>query len=672
MATITVDTINDIVDADDGVTSLREAIALAERNVGTDTIEFQDGINTVYIDRNDPNVFTISNQKVIINGDTDGDGIADVTISGSDVSAHFTIKDTAKLTLEALKLEDGYNKQTDPDANAAVREDGYDGANAAGSIYNAGQLVLDRVELDDNAAYAAAGQTGGYGGLGSKGSFGGNGRDSAGTVFNPIKALDGGDGGKGGVGGTGGTGGDGGDAAVILNYGSLTWKDSAFGADNLSVAGEGGNGGLGGYGGYGGNGGQGGDGLFGISGAKDGGDAGDGGTGGRSGDGGNGGTASTGILNYGSVDFQTRFVDGNYGEDDHSAASAGSYGIAGFGGYSGSIGSAGGGFAAGSAEAGDYGGRGSRGTNGTAGEDGLLAIGSYGVADARVPMDAMIFAHGEKEAVEGEVMTYTIARVGMEADVNVKWALDLSNGLKAADFAAGTDFSGVARFREGGPDTITVSFRLRNDGVAERIENADFNLDRMAVQSDHKVAFGTRDIDTLIHANNAAGRSWGADEELNGTRFADKMSGHGGDDRMWGKGANDKMYGNKGEDVIYGNGGNDFIRGGNQRDVVLGGNGNDRLLGDKGADRLVGGNGNDVVTGGSGWDTFVFGDNSGTDRITDFQQEKDVIHIVRGADGFEDLDISQAGSQVRIEYANTTIMVDNQTASDFTADDFWF
>ncbi len=672
MANIKVDTVNDIVDANDGVTSLREAIAIAERTVGTDTITFKEGINKVFIDANNPDVFTISNQKVIINGDTDGDGIADVTISGSDVSAHFTVKETAKLTLEALKLEDGYSKQEDPNENAAVREDGYDGANAAGSIYNAGQLVLDRVELDDNAAYAAAGQTGGYGGLGSKGSFGGDGRDAAGSVFDPIKALDGGDGGKGGAGGTGGTGGDGGDAAVILNYGSLTWKDSAFGADNLSVAGEGGNGGLGGYGGYGGNGGQGGDGLFGISGAKDGGDAGDGGTGGRSGDGGNGGTASTGILNYGSVDFQTRFVDGNYGEDDHSAASAGSYGIAGFGGYTGLIGSAGGGFAAGSAEAGDYGGRGGRGTNGEVGEDGLLAIGSYGVADARVPVDAMIFAHGEKDAAEGNVMTYTIARMGDDAKVNVKWSLDLSNGLKAADFAKGTDFSGVAKFTENGPDTITVSFKLRNDGVAERIENAEFNLDQMTVQSGHKVAFGTRDIDTIVHANNAAGRSRGADEELSGTARADKMSGFGGDDRMWGKAGADKMFGNKGEDVVFGNNGRDDLRGGDGRDVLLGGNGADQLAGGRGADRIVGGKNDDVVSGGAGADIFVFSDNTGDDRITDYQQDIDVIRILEGAESYDDLDIRQVGNDVKISYADASIRVEDQNASDFTADDFWF
>ncbi len=672
MAKFTVDTVNDIVDANDGVTSLREAIALAERNVGTDTITFEEGINAVYIDANNPDVFTIANQKVIINGDTNGDGIADVTISGSDASAHFVVKDTAKLTLQALNLEDGYNDQRTTNSTAGVGLDGADGASAFGSIYNAGELVLDRVSFDDNTAYGEDGQIGGYGGIGSKGRDGSDGRDAAGTIFNPIKALDGGNGGTGGTGKTGRDGGEGGDAAVILNYGDLTWKDSGFGADNLSMAGEGGQGGLGGYGGYGGDGGDGGDGLFAISGAKDGGDGGDGGTGGLGGTGGNGGITSSGILNFGDVEFATRYVDGNYGQDDHSAASGGGKGIAGFGGFSGNVGSAGGGSGSGSAEGGDFGDRGGRGAYGEAGEDGILAFGSHGAADARRPMDTMIFGHGEKDASEGQVMTYTIARTGEDANVNVKWSLDMTNGLKAADFAPGTDFSGVAKFRDGGPDTITVSFRLRNDGVAERIENAEFNLDKMTILSDHKVAFGTRDVDTIVHANNAAGRSRGADEELNGTNRADKISGHGGDDRMWGKGGNDQMFGNKGEDVVFGNGGSDFLRGGDHRDVLLGGNGNDRLFGDKAADRLVGGNGNDVVTGGAGWDTFVFGDNSGNDRITDFQQEKDVIEIVRGADSFDDLDIRQAGDDVMISYANTTIRVEDQTASDFSADDFWF
>ena len=48
--------------------------------------------------------------------------------------------------------------------------------------------------------------------------------------------------------------------------------------------------------------------------------------------------------------------------------------------------------------------------------------------------------------------------------------------------------------------------------------------------------------------------------------------------------------------------------------------GADMLEGAAGADRLTGGKGNDTLAGGGGGDAFIFGLNSGTDRVLGFNR----------------------------------------------------
>ncbi|MEM9219518.1 MAG: FG-GAP-like repeat-containing protein [Cyanobacteria bacterium P01_F01_bin.150] len=65
-------------------------------------------------------------------------------------------------------------------------------------------------------------------------------------------------------------------------------------------------------------------------------------------------------------------------------------------------------------------------------------------------------------------------------------------------------------------------------------------------------------------------------------------------------------------------------------DTLLGSAGNDRIEGFKGRDILVGQQGNDILTGGNGEDTFVLGLEQGTDLITDFKANYDVIGLANG------------------------------------------
>jgi Ca2+-binding RTX toxin-like protein len=60
------------------------------------------------------------------------------------------------------------------------------------------------------------------------------------------------------------------------------------------------------------------------------------------------------------------------------------------------------------------------------------------------------------------------------------------------------------------------------------------------------------------------------------------------------------------------------LKGGGQKDTLKGNGGNDTLAGGKGVDTL---------TGGKGADTFVFMKKEGTDFITDFSVDEDILQL---------------------------------------------
>jgi hypothetical protein len=66
----------------------------------------------------------------------------------------------------------------------------------------------------------------------------------------------------------------------------------------------------------------------------------------------------------------------------------------------------------------------------------------------------------------------------------------------------------------------------------------------------------------------------------------------------------------------------------NRRHIIRGGHGSDTLGGGPKDDIISGGPGPDILTGGGGADSFVFGGiDTGSDRITDFEAERDIIDL---------------------------------------------
>ncbi|GAA0728864.1 M10 family metallopeptidase C-terminal domain-containing protein [Sphingomonas japonica] len=194
----------------------------------------------------------------------------------------------------------------------------------------------------------------------------------------------------------------------------------------------------------------------------------------------------------------------------------------------------------------------------------------------------------------------------------------------------------------------------------------------------------------------AAGDVLIAIEAVDGSAFADtitggttndRLSGNGGDDTLSGGAGNDTLLGGEGLDLLDGGAGNDTLDGGAGADRLLGGANNDTLFGGAGDDVLDGGIGNDVLdggagadflTGGTGSDTFVFSDLGETDRIGDFRRGQDKIDVSGidavdggGQDAFTWIDgaaFSGAAGELRTYAQGGSYFVAGDTDGDLVAD----
>ncbi|MEM8613665.1 MAG: pre-peptidase C-terminal domain-containing protein [Cyanobacteria bacterium P01_H01_bin.105] len=133
-----------------------------------------------------------------------------------------------------------------------------------------------------------------------------------------------------------------------------------------------------------------------------------------------------------------------------------------------------------------------------------------------------------------------------------------------------------------------------------------------------------------------------------------------------------------GNDIIFGGSGNDAIGGKAGNDILSGDAGDDLIWGDAGDDILMGVTGNDILvgdnfSGGSGSDLFVFGNGDGTDTILDFEVGIDRIGLVEGELVFEDLTLTQDGSNTLLGVADSgevLAVLNNVEASALGTDSF--
>ncbi|MGF1554372.1 MAG: DUF4214 domain-containing protein [Paracoccaceae bacterium] len=371
MANFTVNSNGDNENPDDGLLTLREAIAAAADTAEADTIVFAGAISTVALEE----FLTIADgQDLVIDGDRDGDGVADVRLNGGNATYHFLVEAGATLALDTLALVNG-------------------SGTTAGAINNRGDTTLIRTLIDDTRAEAAGVADGGDGGRGAAGSQA--------TVFASAT--------PGGPGSEGADGADGNAAAgAVFNRADaeLVLIDSAVGPNVVGIADDGGDGGDGGPGGTGGA-------AGGFRSAASGGPGGDGG------DGGNSGIGSNGIVNLGDVIVETAFA---VAATEESPASPGRGGA---GGAGGAAGSGGGGSAGASGEDGDDGAV--RGFDTRLASEGTVENGDDVYA-------ALVFLNPAPQVptAEGQV-AFTVVRLGAEGVVTGELVLtDTASGSVVA------------------------------------------------------------------------------------------------------------------------------------------------------------------------------------------------------------------------------------------------
>jgi len=595
MAIIRVTTGADIVNAADDVTSLREALAVAGRGGETDRIVFSRAVTNVTVA---DGIAIPDGASVVIDGDRDGDGWGDVTISGVATMWVFEIAASARAEITGVHFRDlridpimPPGPEPRPPVPSTPGADGTDGADGAtiveaivaAPIVNHGDLTLRRVSFADIDVLAPNGAPGSPGGDGASGAGG---------------STPGAGGGAGGSGGAGGQAGSLGGFAMgaVLNLGSMLLGDVGIGRGVVARGGDGGQGGDGGAGGRGGAG------AAGISvgagpGGK-GGDGGDGGDGGRGGDGGGAGGASNGFYSEGHQLLTP------IGFGSTAPGQAGAPGLGGAGGAAGAGGVGGaGGF--GPATSGPNGFAGLDGLEGAAGLDGLeddFYPFWYG-ADESGSVSSLLYAGAARAAArEGGGIDVTVVRLGAaDAPVSVDWELRFDGTAERADFRG--PVRGTVTFEAGGAEARTVRLRALADGVTEGDETFTFRLRSPEAGAGETAGLGTRSLGLTIRDADAP---TGDADTLTGTARADVIDGLGGDDAIRGLGGADRLFGGAGKDALHGGAGRDRLFGGDGDDALFGGRGNDRLEGGAGRDRLEGGRGDDLVIGGRGRD-HLFG-----------------------------------------------------------------
>ena len=204
--------------------------------------------------------------------------------------------------------------------------------------------------------------------------------------------------------------------------------------------------------------------------------------------------------------------------------------------------------------------------------------------------------------------------------------------------------------------------------------------------------------------------SGAANIDATGNELNNTILGGAGDNRLDGQGGADAMHGGLGNDFfIVDNAGDAAVEvadagidtvlssisyrlaanvenltltgsanidatGNSSANVLKGNTGRNRLSGGDGEDVLNGGDGNDRLNGGAAEDVFVFGDNDGRDRITDFHNGSDTIDLtaVDEVTRFRDLEITDTDSGVLIDYGNGTIQLDDVTSASIGRGDFIF
>ncbi len=238
-----------------------------------------------------------------------------------------------------------------------------------------------------------------------------------------------------------------------------------------------------------------------------------------------------------------------------------------------------------------------------------------------------------------------------------------------------------------------------NSNLPDRNLTGNISDDLLIGNSENEWITGEDGLDVLVGlagrdtlqggSNESRFENDSSDDWIFGNQDDDEIDAGKGNDRVFAGKGNDRTFGGAGRDIILGNIGNDCIRGeaendtvfGNMgNDIVTGGDDDDWLHGGKENDSLFGGNGNDILRGdfgndsligGSGGDRFDVRPGDGSDRISDFEQGRDLIGLAGGL-SFDRLEFTQVGSDtvINIRSVETTLLLIGVARNAIAIEDF--
>ncbi|MEH2071775.1 MAG: DUF4347 domain-containing protein [Nostoc sp.] len=194
-------TVNSTADADDGnanngITTLREAIKLANATAGNDTITF----GGVFADAT-PDTITLTSGQLTITDDITilGTGASKLTISGNHASRVFEISGIGTdATIDGLKIvngNSGYGGGILVDGNTILsltnsNVSGNTATNPGGGIYNSGILKLTNTNISGNTANSGGGiDNSGILSLTKSSVFGNTATSEGGGIYSSVDGL---------------------------------------------------------------------------------------------------------------------------------------------------------------------------------------------------------------------------------------------------------------------------------------------------------------------------------------------------------------------------------------------------------------------------------------------------------------------------------------------------
>lgn len=304
---------------------------------------------------------------------------------------------------------------------------------------------------------------------------------------------------------------------------------------------------------------------------------------------------------------------------------------------------------------------------------------------------------------------------------------DASSAPESGEGGVTVSGTSGADILEGGTGDDVYLVNHRGDTVVER---ADGGHDTVVSVVSFSLRANSQHLEDLTLSGDGDLRGTGnaRDNVIRGNSGDNLLKGAKGDDRLEGGAGNDVFVDTHGNNVMAGGSGNDRYRIGsagnrveespdqgddrviasisfvlrdqsqhierlkltgesaidgigNGLDNILVGNragnrldgawGDDRIEGRAGRDTLLGGVGDDILTGGRGCDTFLFRENHGQDRVTDFDPARDSLQFARNMvlDRFL---IEGTGDGTRITYGDFSVHLDGVAPGEISVSDFLF